>query len=281
MRNYTLGIDGGGSKTHAILMDSNKKIIAEFITGPANIKTDLSLALHSISTAINTILSQNHLSQFEVTIVVGVAGFSATQNLEILQSKLQKLYVNITIISDCHLACLAAHGGNDGAILICGTGVVGYYIQNGIGKQIGGWGFPHGDIGGGAWIGLEICKFLCMAIDGSIEFSSILETLFQRFENNVDNYKTWLLKATPQNYAEIAKLLPNFILANDPYALEILTNGSNAITVFLNAITNKTGDLPIKISGGLAKIYFRFLGQKFLTLEISNESSAIGAYNVK
>ncbi len=44
-------------------------------------------------------------------------------------------------MTDAHAACIGAHNGADGAIIIIGTGVVGYQTQNGEGVQVGGWGF--------------------------------------------------------------------------------------------------------------------------------------------
>lgn len=275
MIKYKIGIDGGGSKTHAILVNDNKQIIAETTTGPANIKTDLKLATTSINTAIQSLMRKNNLAITDIGI--GVAGFSHEENRKTLLTNLQQSYSNITLTSDCHIACLAAHAGQDGAILICGTGVVGYYLKNGCGHQIGGWGFPHGDLGGGAWLGLELCKLLCKAIDGITKFSPILNAIFFRFENNIDKYKTWLLIATPGDYAEVAKLIPDFIEKNDPIAQQIFSNGCNEIEIFLTIIMTKTASLPIKITGGLAKFYLEALTHRFPTLEISTKSNALGA----
>ena len=277
MTKYTIGIDGGGSKTHAILIDANKQIIDETITEPANITTDLNLATASITTAIQSLINKNNLSVANTAVGIGVAGFSNIENRKTLLTNLQQSYPNITLASDCHIACLAAHDGHDGAILICGTGVVGYYIKDRVGHQIGGWGFPHGDLGGGAWLGLELCKSLCKAIDGSIGFSPILDEIFLRFANDANKYKNWFLTATPGDYAEIARLIPGFIKKNDQAAQHVFSNGCNEIEIFLTAILKKIGNLPIKITGGLAKFYLTVLNHKFPTLEISTKSNALGA----
>ena len=278
MLQYRIGIDGGGSKTQAMLVDSNHQIIDEVATGPANIKTNLNLAIASINTAITSLITKNNLSVADVAAIgVGVAGFSNIESRKALLANLQQSYPNITLTSDCHIACLAAHAGHDGAVLICGTGVVGYYIKDGIGYQIGGWGFPHGDLGGGAWLGLELCKLLCKAIDGSTKFSPILDVIFLQFKNNPESYKTWLLTATPSDYAELAKLIPEFMQKKDPLAQQVFSHGCNEIEIFLTAIIVKTANLPIKISGGLAKFYLEALTDKFPNLEISTKPNAIGA----
>lgn len=276
MKRYKIGIDGGGSKTHAILLNNNQQIIDEVTTGPANIKTDLGLSISSITTAIQLLITNNNLSVADVSINIGVAGFSNIVNRKALLVNLQQFYSNITLTSDCHIACLAAHAGADGAILICGTGVVAYYLKDGRGHQIGGWGFPYGDLGGGAWLGLELCKSLCTAIDESTKFSPILNEIFLRFENDADKYKNWLLTAKPSDYAEFTKLIPEFMEKNDPIAQQIFSNGCNEIDMLLTAITIKTANLPIKITGGLAALYLKALTNKFLALEISTIPNALG-----
>ncbi len=39
----------------------------------------------------------------------------------------------------------------NGSIIIIGTGVVGYQIEGHHNSKVSGWGFPHDDIGSGAW----------------------------------------------------------------------------------------------------------------------------------
>jgi glucosamine kinase len=276
MIQYKIGVDGGGSKTHALLINPHHQIIDEITTGPSNIKTNLNLAIVSINSAIKALLNKNNLPNNSVKIGIGVAGFNDIKNRNILLNTLQSTYCNVILTSDCHLACLAAHTGGDGSILICGTGIVAYYLQNGIGYQIGGWGFPHGDLGGGAWLGLELCKLLCKAIDGSGNFSPLLEEVFLLFHNDIEIYKTWLLKSTPDKYAKIAKLITDFITANDPIANEVFARGCAEIELFLHGVLKKTNHLPIKISGGLSHFYLKALNPRFPKLELNTTNNAFG-----
>lgn len=280
MQNYTIGIDGGGSKTHALLVDKHKNIIDEISSGPANIRTDVNTAHNSILEVIS-ILGQKHKLDLKHThIGIGVAGYSVLVNRNKLVDLLRAEYPQITLASDCHIACLAAHSGHDGGVVICGTGIVGYYITNNIGYQIGGWGFPHGDLGGGAWIGLEICRYTCKAIDGVITWNPLLTSVFKQFENRAENFKSWLLKATPGDFAGIAKLLLQFNHDNYYYT-KIMNDAITEVSRFIQAIIQKIGTLPIKITGGLAPIFLPKLERSFPQLSLSKDSPAFGACLLK
>lgn len=278
MTNYIIGVDGGGSKTHAVLIDESGKVVAESFSGPANVCTDLELAYVSVTSAINDLIISKKLDSHKVRVGVGVAGYCATNDRQRDEFKLrlETNYQQVVVQSDCHIACLAAHGDAAGAIVSCGTGVVAYYIKDGIGKQIGGWGFPHGDVGGGAWIGLELCKLLCKAIDGVIPQSLLLLEIFKNFANDKEKYKKWLLNAKAKDYAEIAKLIIGYI-DNDVNAKQVFGASIAEISQFIQAVKVTVGKLPIKLTGGLSLYYLSDIVKKFPNISISNMPAAFGA----
>ena len=154
--------------------------------------------------------------------------------------------------------------------------MVAYYIRDGVGEQIGGWGFPHGDIGGGAWLGLELIRLLCKAIDGVIPYSPILVEIFKRFNNDKEKYKVWVLKAKASNYAEIAKLIVDYIDIDDN-AKEVFDFGVTEIRKFIQRVINKTQNLPLKLVGGLSPFYLAKLVKIYPWLTVCDQSAALGA----
>ena len=118
---FYIGIDSGGSKTHAILMDHNKKILSEALTGTGNISTDFYTAYQSIRHAIQTILNQYpHIMPSNIHLAIGVAGVSNPKATNLLITKisqiLSKKFASFQLTSDCHIACLGAHNGQNGII---------------------------------------------------------------------------------------------------------------------------------------------------------------------
>lgn len=273
---YIIGVDGGGSKTHAVLLDQSGGVLDESFFGSANIRSNVDLAYTSITSAVDSLVLKHTLNPQQLKIGIGVAGYSAVNARELLEQRLSSVYPNFTLQSDAHIACLAANQGHDGAIVICGTGVVGYSIQNNTATQFGGWGFPHGDLGGGAWLGLEICKQVCKAIDKVIPWSPLLEQTYQRFNNNHTEYKTWLLEATPADFGTIARKLSEF-LEVDTSAQQILQRGVAEVAQYIAMILVQAKQLPLSLVGGLAKSYLPLLSTEFPALRISDVAPAIGA----
>ena len=72
---YIIGIDGGGSKTHALLIDPASNIIDEAYSGSANIKTEIQIAYHSINSVIQNLIIKNNLDPINIQINLGIAGY--------------------------------------------------------------------------------------------------------------------------------------------------------------------------------------------------------------
>ncbi len=278
MEKFIIGIDGGGSKTHAVLIDASGKIIDEAFAGAANIKNDASLAFNSITHVIDALFNNHNLVLNQVQIGIGIAGFSDHENLITLQHKLENLYPQLIITSDAHIACLSCHQEQQGSIIICGTGVVGYNISNPKTTQLSGWGFPYGDLGGGAWIGLELCRKLCKSIDETYKATPILRAIYSRFDNDKNIFKNWLFNARPSDYGDIARLLPEFIKQNDQTCEEIMFTAINEISGLIEVMVDKFPHAKIAISGGLAEFYYPLLQKNFPQLIYTHKSHAYGAY---
>src|SRR5436190_1059620 len=75
---------------------------------------------------------------------------------------------SVCYVNDATIACLGAHGGYDGGVVLVGTGSVALAIVNGREIRIGGYGFPISDEGSGAALGLAALRLALKAHDGRI-----------------------------------------------------------------------------------------------------------------
>ena len=73
-----------------------------------------------------------------------------------------------SITTDAHAACVGAHRGRDGGVIIVGTGSIGWAKLNGRHYRVGGWGLPVSDEGSGAWLGREALRRVLWAHDGRV-----------------------------------------------------------------------------------------------------------------
>ena len=71
---YLLGIDGGGSKTLALLCDAQGAELAQASSGPAHLTNDLPGACETVIKLVSSILQTTQLTPAQVVLVVGIAG---------------------------------------------------------------------------------------------------------------------------------------------------------------------------------------------------------------
>ena len=248
-----LGIDGGGSKCKTIVMNKDNEILGTGISGPGN-------PLHGFEQAVNSIVESaklalkdaglNHIELSELNAGVGLAGV----NLPVLFDKMaqwQHPFKQMYLATDLLIACLGAHQGSDGAVIITGTGSCGFSCIKSEYSILGAHGFPHGDKGSGAWFGLQAAKKVLLSIDGLVEPTLMTEVLLNKLECNDDTdlvEKIAGKKAT--FYAQLANLVFDAAELGDKVALTIVNEGADYINSMANTLKAKK---PPRISmiGGL------------------------------
>lgn len=285
MKNIYIGIDGGGTKTKAIITDENFKAIGTGLGGASNIRLSVTDAWNSIYCAINEALKGAGITLddrgYEFHAGMGLAGVS------ILKAKKEFLetphpFKTLILESDAHIGCLAVHDGKDGAIISVGTGVIGYLIEKGKNYRVGGWGFPHADIGGGAWMGLEAAKLTFKAIDGAIEFSSLPNDIFKKFDKNLSDFVTWANAAKSSDFATLAPFVIDRAQKGDLLALELIKESALEVDTMYNCLSKKNKDASAQpncaILGGLGKyLYPHIKKNKHIFMPDTSKTAELGA----
>lgn len=149
MINFYCGVDGGGTSCRARITDKQGKRLGEAKTGSANILLGNDIAWASINQAISEAAGQAGIpvSQFD-QIAVGLALAGAEQRSAWHEfMKQPHVYGHVTLNTDAYGALMGAFNGDDGAILIAGTGSCGIVRAGGECSVIGGREFPISDQG--------------------------------------------------------------------------------------------------------------------------------------
>lgn len=232
-REYFLGIDGGGSKCKAIIVSSDNVILGTGIAGPANPLHGYQQAIDSITGSAQLALADTGLSDISlenITAGVGLAGV----NLPVLFEKMSSWkhpFKQMFLTTDLLIACLGAHEGRDGAVMISGTGSCGFSYVDGRPYSLGGHGFPHGDKGSGAWFGFQAAKHALMSIDGLVEHSTIDEKLFALHGASKGIDLVEVIAGKPAAfYASMANIVFDAAEEGDSVAKAIIEEGAGYIS---------------------------------------------------
>lgn len=266
---YFIGIDGGGTKCRACVCDASGAILGEAIGGEANFRLGLGLVIENINIAIDAAFKQagiDHEMVKHCALGIGLAGLSNSSDADIIKNAFANFsFVNVA--SDAHIACLGAYNGGDGAIIITGTGSVGYAIVGDKSHKIGGWGFEISDDGSGAIIGREALRATILCYDGIRPHTSLSKAILKKFDDNPRNIVKWVTGAKPKDFGTFAPIVVEFAQDGDEIARGILQNAANILGLYILHL-NDIGAPKICMLGGMADALRPWLApsaQKFLT----------------
>ncbi len=249
-----LGVDGGGTKCRARLGDATGAKLGEASAGPANIRFGLERSFSAILRATTECLVQAGLSSKDssrITACLALAGATEPKLLAAAQDYPHP-FRRAVVTTDAHAACVGAHGGRDGGIIIIGTGSIGWAERKGLHYRIGGWGWPISDEGSGAWLGHEALRRVLWAHDGRIEWSPLLRALFARFEQDPHAILQWTINAAPRDLGSFAPLVVEHATQNDRIGRELMQMAASYIDALAERLV-AIGTQQLSLVGGLAE----------------------------
>jgi N-acetylglucosamine kinase-like BadF-type ATPase len=179
---YSLGFDGGGTKTDCVLLDPNGAAISEGRSGPANpLRCGFDVAFSSLRGAAAGAIAAAGISLADIAgVCAGIAGAGrlsvAHRILEFLAQEFPMAPAQVA--TDYEIALEAAAGTGPGVILIAGTGSVAYG-RNAAGEtaRAGGYGPWIGDEGSAFEIGRRAVSAVARYRDGDAQVTALTEMI--------------------------------------------------------------------------------------------------------
>lgn len=223
-----LGIDGGGTKCRACLVSSSGEILGVGLAGPANPLHGLTRTLTSITDAAEQALSSASLplaTLQHVVAGVALAGINLP-GMFVTMSEWRHPFAAMYLTTDLHAACLGAHCGGDGAVIVTGTGSCGFASVDGKTVTLGGHGFLLGDVGSGAWMGLEAIKAVLTAEDGLSPTTRLTERVTDVYGVEGLDIVERMSKASSSEFARLAPSVLAEAKRGDEVALQIVQQGA-------------------------------------------------------
>lgn len=271
-----LGIDGGGTRCRARLVDARGRLLGEGAAGSANLGLGIDVAATAILAAADAAFARAGLdssARGEARAGFGVAGANVA-SLAAALARHAFPFATTVVASDAVAACLGAHGGRDGGILILGTGSQGLVIADGRSKTIGGWGFAVGDDASGAALGRSLIRAAILAFDGLGPRSPLTDGVMAGFEDDPSNAVVWSKSATPRDYGRHAPALFDAAASADPVAVSLLREAAAQVDTMLARLTD-LGASRIALMGGLAHPYVPWLAPRSRAVLVEPEGDAL------
>lgn len=252
---FFLGVDGGGTRCRVRLCDHQGKILGEKTSGPANICLGLDTCFETIISATACILSEIGLGLSALSSIsagLGLAGILHQDDIDRVEYYPHPFH-SVYADSDAAAACLGAHNGKDGGIVILGTGSQALAILNGEKTTVGGWGFTLSDHGSGAQLGLQTLRTALLANECTSLQTPFTKAVMNQFNNSALELFSWSQDKKPCDYGVFALTAADFAQQNDSTAISLVRQSAKDAEHLIRALIN-IGVHNIVLHGGLCSL---------------------------
>jgi N-acetylglucosamine kinase len=264
---FWIGVDGGGTRTRAVVAGEDLVPMGRGASGPANASTrPLPLIVETVLEAVGDAAASAVVSTARAERVgVGLAGVESAGLVAPLTAALEEHLGagRVLVTTDARIALAGASPGDPegpGVVLIAGTGAIAYGRSgDGAEARAGGWGPLLGDEGSGYAIARQGLAAVVRDLDGRGPKTAIRELLF-RSERGIHTLEELLAKIyrTEGGAGDVAAYFPIVLAAakaGDAEARRILGDAGTelalaAVTVIRKLALEKE-TFPVSTVGGV------------------------------
>ena len=238
-----LGVDGGGTKTQAVITDEHDRVLGEGLAGPSNpLRVGVGAAAAAVREAFDRALARASLRRADVSAaVVGLAGVRREDLRERMREALLALGVaTVEIVTDADIALHGATDGEPGLVLVAGTGSICCGV-NARGRRAcaGGWGPLAGDEGSGSWVARRALQAVARATDGRGAQTALVEHCLEYFNVAAAEDLSTAIYApsmTNERIAGFGRIVIETAKRRDPVARAILNEAGRELGLAAEAV---------------------------------------------
>jgi N-acetylglucosamine kinase-like BadF-type ATPase len=250
-----LGIDGGGTKTASVIIDSQGRRVAEGMGGPSNsFHNPIEIVVQSVQDSV-----QSALAQVEGPVIrAGCVAPRFEGIVDYLSNALSA--AEFDWIGERRAGFAAAGIEREmGVVIIAGTGSSFHAVRaDGTSKSAGGWGSLLGDEGSAFDIAVQAIKKGLRAIDGrgpATALSGRLQSFFAQNDDHAFVHATTIARLPRNHIARFAAEAVQAAREGDEAAMRIYEDaarslGSDAAFV-ARALFDPGDEFPVVLAGGV------------------------------
>ena len=259
---YFIGVDGGASKTAAIVIDEHEKVLGRGLAGGSNhLRVGIEEATRNIERSVNIALVEAGIAIRNVAYAYcGIAGSDHPAHRQRVIDSLSVFFPrgNFIVDTDARIALTGAIGFGAGIVIISGTGSVAFG-RNASAEEgrAGGWGPTLGDEGSGFWIAREGLSAIVRAHDGRGFATKMTNLLCDEYDLCSPEELPRFVYATTTHTDDIArygKLVIEAAQDNDDVARDIMSRGGSELAECVLAVARglhmTDTEFPVAYVGG-------------------------------
>jgi glucosamine kinase len=251
-----LGIDGGGTSTRARIRREDGPVLGEGFAGPSNARLG-DPAYNEILKAARAALAAAGLKEADFANIhagFGLAGVQQDEDRDQIRNRPYP-FASLIIDTDAYTAYLGAYRGEDGAILILGTGSGGLAVVKGRRLNVGGWGNDIADEGSGMMIGRQAIRKSLWALEGMAPLTPLADSILDEFDRNPPKIVMWAGRAIPGDYAKFAPRVFDYAEKGDALAIIVVKEAADGATMLIRRLLELGAPSVAMIGGVFPKLY--------------------------
>lgn len=255
-----VGVDGGGSTCRVRIRDETGRWRSGAVAGASNVYLDFQTAVATIAAAVRQALDAAAFepARQRLRIGMGLAGVSAAAAAAEVARAWPLGGEAVLVVHDAEIACIGAHRGEDGGLIIAGTGSAAVARIGGRSIAVGGRGFILGDDGSGARLGLAGLRLALRAHDDLSPHTALTRELMGRFGNDPVAAIAWGRTARSSDFGTLAPMIVAAAHTGDPAGLALVRDTVAALGDHAAALRRLGAD-RLSLVGGLAAPLMAFL----------------------
>jgi N-acetylmuramic acid 6-phosphate etherase len=259
---YLLGIDGGGSKTVALLADTDGHVLGRGTAGSANYQAvGAAAACAALDEAIRAAFADaGVIPQPAQALIVGLAGVDRAEDRTVFAAWAAERHPagHATAVNDALLVLAAGTPSGWGLSMICGTGSIAYgRAPDGRLARAGGWGYLLGDEGSGYAIGLAGLRAVARAADGRAEQTKLTSLILDHWSLTTPQdliRRTYRETRNNSEIAALAMLVDQAAAEGDSIAQAIIQSAGHELALAAHSVAVRLAlpdPTPCALAGGL------------------------------
>ncbi len=258
MSEVFVGVDSGGSKTLAVVVDAAGNELSRKSGAGANYAVSgLDWVVHTITSVVSEALSLAGITDKPKAAWLGIAGTDRPEDYDALYPALSSVADKIKITNDGDLG-LCALRDNVGIAIIAGTGAIAVGVDvKGKRSRTGGWGHIIGDEGSGYDIGRRGLQAAVRMADGRGVNTSLLDKILHKWSLHDPSE---IIPKVYHNYdkalvASVAEIVFEAAAEGDQASKQIIADSIREIALLALPLARRlefpNGEVPLALCGGL------------------------------